>query len=81
MYYLNDGFSLKPTIYENLFEHQKKGIVWLYSLFRESKGGVLGDDMGLGKTVQICAYLNGLFESDQIKKAIIVVPATMKSYW
>lgn len=37
--------------------------------------------MGLGKTVQICAYLNGLFESDQIKKAIIVVPATMKSYW
>jgi SNF2 family DNA or RNA helicase len=37
--------------------------------------------MGLGKTVQICAYLNGLFESDQIKKAIVVVPATMKSYW
>ncbi len=37
--------------------------------------------MGLGKTVQICAYLKGLFDSDQIKKALIVVPATMKSYW
>ena len=37
--------------------------------------------MGLGKTVQICAYLKGLFDSDKIKKVIIVVPATMKSYW
>ena len=37
--------------------------------------------MGLGKTVQICAYLKGLFDSDQIKKVIIVVPATLKSYW
>lgn len=41
----------------------------------------MGDDMGLGKTVQICAYLKGLFDSDNIKKVIIVVPATMKSYW
>jgi SNF2 family DNA or RNA helicase len=57
------------------------GISWLYNLFLEDKGGVLGDDMGLGKTVQICAYLKGLFDSDMIKRAIVVVPATMKSYW
>jgi DNA excision repair protein ERCC-6-like len=50
-------------------------------LFRQEKGGVLGDDMGLGKTVQICAYLKGLFEADLIKKVLVVVPATMKSYW
>lgn len=37
--------------------------------------------MGLGKTVQICTYLKGLFDSEQIKKVIIAVPATMKSYW
>lgn len=42
---------------------------------------MLGDDMGLGKTVQICAYLKGLFDSEQIKKVLIVVPSTMKSYW
>jgi len=47
----------------------------------DKKGGVLGDDMGLGKTVQICGYLNGLFAGDMIKKVIIVVPATLKSYW
>lgn len=81
LYYLRDGFNLAEDIYGNLFPHQRVGIKWLYRLYQEGKGGVLGDDMGLGKTVQICAYLKGLFDSDQIKKAIIVVPATMKSYW
>ena len=56
-------------------------MAWLYNLFKKGKGGVLGDDMGLGKTVQICAYLKGLFDSEQIKKVLIVCPATMKSYW
>ena len=37
--------------------------------------------MGLGKTVQIAILLLGLFNSDQIKRALIVVPATMKMYW
>lgn len=81
LYYLPEGFCLPEDIYQNLFPHQRIGIQWLYSLYREGKGGVLGDDMGLGKTVQICAYLKGLFDSDQIKKVIVVVPATMKSYW
>lgn len=54
---------------------------WLYNLWETKKGGVLGDDMGLGKTVQVAAYLKGLFDSDMIKKVLIVVPATMKSYW
>jgi len=44
-------------------------------------GGVLGDDMGLGKTVQVAAYLKGLFDSDMARKILIIVPATMKSYW
>jgi DNA excision repair protein ERCC-6 len=81
IYYLPDGFCLPEEIYGNLFPHQRIGIQWLYNLYREEKGGVLGDDMGLGKTVQICAYLKGLFDADKIKKVIIVVPATMKSYW
>jgi DNA excision repair protein ERCC-6-like len=80
-YYLQEGFRLPKDIYENLFEHQKRGIQWLFNLYREEKGGVLGDDMGLGKTVQICAYLKGMFEAELIKKALVVVPATMKSYW
>lgn len=37
--------------------------------------------MGLGKTVQVAVYLRGLFEADLIKRVLITVPATMKSYW
>lgn len=50
-------------------------------MYRAKKGGVLGDDMGLGKTVQVATLLKGLFDSDMIKKVLIVVPATMKVYW
>ena len=50
-YILHDWFSLPEKIYERLFEHQKKGVVWLYNLYKNKKGGLLGDDMGLGKTV------------------------------
>jgi SNF2 family DNA or RNA helicase len=37
--------------------------------------------MGLGKTVQVAVYTNALFEDDFIQKVLIVVPATMKTYW
>ena len=50
-------------------------------MYRAKKGGVLGDDMGLGKTVLVATLLKGLFDADQIKKVLIVVPATMKVYW
>lgn len=73
--------QIPEHIHSNLFNHQKVGISWLYNLYRENKGGVLGDDMGLGKTVQVAVYLRGLFEADLIKRVLIVVPATLKSYW
>jgi len=80
-YRLVNYFSLPAKIYERLFEHQKKGVIWLYNLYRKKKGGVLGDDMGLGKTVQVATLCKGLFESEQISKVLIVVPATLKIYW
>ena len=81
LHYLRGGFSLPDTLFASLFPHQREGVRWLYGLYRGGRGGVLGDDMGLGKTVQICAFLHGLFEAGQAKKVIVVVPATMKSYW
>jgi DNA excision repair protein ERCC-6-like len=53
----------------------------MYNLWRDGKGGILGDDMGLGKTVQVASYLKGLFDAELIKKAMIVVPSTLKTYW
>lgn len=80
-YVLENFFSLPAKIYERLFEHQKTGVIWLYNLYRNKKGGVLGDDMGLGKTVQVATLCKGLFESEQISRVLIVVPATLKIYW
>lgn len=80
-FYLPGDFSLPIQIFENLFDHQKDGVKWLYNLWVNKKGGVLGDDMGLGKTVQVASYLKGMFDTEMIKKVLIVVPATMKNYW
>ena len=37
--------------------------------------------MGLGKTVQISSYLAALKLSGQIRRALVVVPATLCDYW
>ena len=37
--------------------------------------------MGIGKTAQVSVYLKGLFGGSLIKKALIIVPTTLKSYW
>ena len=80
-FYLKDFFAVPADIYDRLFEHQKDGVRWLYDQYKQKKGCVLGDDMGLGKTVQVAVLCKGLFDSEQIKKVLVVVPATLKVYW
>ncbi|XP_048127013.1 switch 2 isoform X2 [Rhodamnia argentea] len=54
-----------------LLEHQREGVKFLYGLYKNNHGGVLGDDMGLGKTIQTIAFLAAIFgkdaESDSLK--------------
>ncbi len=45
-----------------LREYQIDGIKFMYDLYRNRSGGILGDDMGLGKTVQVIGFLNALFK-------------------
>ncbi|PHU12402.1 Switch 2 [Capsicum chinense] len=47
-----------------LLEHQREGVKFLYSLYQNNHGGVLGDDMGLGKTIQSIAFLAAVFGKD-----------------
>ncbi|CAA2977966.1 switch 2 [Olea europaea subsp. europaea] len=47
-----------------LLEHQREGVKFLYNLYRNNHGGVLGDDMGLGKTIQTIAFLDAVFGKD-----------------
>ncbi|CAK9145858.1 unnamed protein product [Ilex paraguariensis] len=47
-----------------LLEHQREGVKFLYNLYKNYHGGVLGDDMGLGKTIQTIAFLSAVFGKD-----------------
>ncbi|XP_023645518.1 switch 2 isoform X2 [Capsella rubella] len=47
-----------------LLEHQREGIKFLYNLYKNNHGGILGDDMGLGKTIQTIAFLAGVYGKD-----------------
>lgn len=74
---LFNDFKLPFDIRSSLFEYQKACVRWLWELFNQEVGGVLGDEMGLGKTVQIISFLAGLAFSKKLKGPIlVVVPAT-----
>ncbi|KAK4788486.1 hypothetical protein SAY86_019805 [Trapa natans] len=47
-----------------LLEHQREGVKFLYRLYKNNHGGILGDDMGLGKTIQTIAFLAAVYGKD-----------------
>ena len=76
------NFRIPGDIYPSLFDYQKTGVQWLWELYSQRVGGIVGDEMGLGKTIQIIAFLAGLHYSKKITKPIIVVtPATVMKQW
>lgn len=42
---LDDRFFLPTETYDSLYPHQREGVRWLYSLYADESGGILGDDM------------------------------------
>ena len=76
------GFRIPGDIYPSLFDYQKTGVQWLWELYSQQAGGIVGDEMGLGKTIQVIAFLAGLHYSNKIKKPVIVIaPATVMKQW
>ncbi|XP_018428513.1 PREDICTED: DNA excision repair protein ERCC-6-like [Nanorana parkeri] len=79
---MGSGFTLYKELYDKLFEHQKEGVAFLYSLYRDGrKGGILADDMGLGKTIQVIAFLSGMFDSELARTVLLIMPTTLISNW
>ncbi|ESW04723.1 hypothetical protein PHAVU_011G120000 [Phaseolus vulgaris] len=74
-----------------LLEHQREGVRFLYGLYKNHHGGMLGDDMGLGKTIQAIAFLAAVFgkgqstlNENQIQKrdpALIICPTSVIHNW
>lgn len=83
--------NLKHSFYEipnlnndvSLKEHQKEGISWLQSLFKENfAGGLLADDMGLGKTLQLLYFIEWHSQRyDDNKPYLIVAPVSLLENW
>ena len=79
---LGSGYRIPGDIYPSLFDYQKTGVQWLWELYSQQVGGIIGDEMGLGKTIQAIAFLAGLHYSKKITKPIIVVaPGTVMKQW
>ena len=79
---LDGGFRIPGDIYPSLFNYQKTGVQWLWELYSQQVGGIVGDEMGLGKTIQIIAFLGGLHYSKKLTRPVIVVaPATVMKQW
>lgn len=77
-----DGFSVPKLLYDKLYDYQKYGVEWLWSLHQKNSGGILADDMGLGKTVQVIAFLSGLFVSSKFScTVLIVMPVSVLVTW
>ena len=76
------GFRMPGDVYPSLFDYQKTGVQWLWELYQQRVGGIVGDEMGLGKTIQIISFLAGLHHSNKYPGPIIVVcPATVMKQW
>lgn len=79
---LNNEFKIPGEIFSLLFHYQKTCVQWLYELFQQQKGGIIGDEMGLGKTIQIIAFLASLHHSGALEGPVLIVcPATVMKQW
>jgi SNF2 family DNA or RNA helicase len=57
---LSVSLYIPPSVWDNLLVFQKAGVRWLWELYLQGVGGILGDEMGLGKTIQVLAFLEAL---------------------
>ncbi|XP_022149686.1 switch 2 [Momordica charantia] len=84
--------QVPPSINCRLLEHQREGVKFLYGLYKNGHGGILGDDMGLGKTIQTIAFLAAVYakDGDGIQKenygkkkgpVLIVCPTSVIHNW
>ncbi|KAK8189646.1 SNF2 family N-terminal domain-containing protein [Phyllosticta paracitricarpa] len=77
-----ENLKVPGDIYQSLFDYQKTGVQWLYELYNQNVGGIIGDEMGLGKTIQLISFLAALHYSKRLTKPVIVIcPATVMKQW
>lgn len=79
---IDGDFKIPGDVYPSLFDYQKTGVRWLWELYSQQVGGIIGDEMGLGKTIQVISFLAGLHYSGKLSQPVIIVaPATVMKQW
>ncbi|CAJ1069604.1 DNA excision repair protein ERCC-6-like [Xyrichtys novacula] len=78
----NSGLMLFKDLHDKLYDYQKSGVAFLYSLHRDGcKGGILADDMGLGKTIQVISFLSGMYDNELVKHTLLIMPTSLITNW
>jgi SNF2-related domain/Helicase conserved C-terminal domain len=67
----------QPGFLATLYPYQVEGVAFLASRGR----ALLADDMGLGKTAQAIAAMVRLMRKDEVRRTLIVCPASLKRQW
>jgi hypothetical protein len=67
----------QPGFLATLYPYQVEGVAFLASRGR----ALLADDMGLGKTAQAIAAMVRLMRTDDVRRTLIVCPASLKRQW
>jgi DNA excision repair protein ERCC-6 len=76
------GYRVPGDIFPSLYDYQRTGVRWLWELYSQEVGGIIGDEMGLGKTIQAVSFIAGLHYSGKLTKPVVVVcPATVMKQW
>ncbi|GHA76729.1 SNF2-related protein [Pontibacter akesuensis] len=67
----------------HLKDHQKEGVAWLQSLYKENyRGCLLADDMGLGKTIQLLYFIEWHSQNyHHSKPYLVVAPVSLLENW
>ncbi|XP_016137348.1 DNA excision repair protein ERCC-6-like [Sinocyclocheilus grahami] len=78
----NSGLKLYKWLYDKLYDHQREGVAFLYSLHRDGrKGGILADDMGLGKTIEVISFLSGMYDAELANYTLLIMPTSLIKNW
>ncbi|XP_068999786.1 DNA excision repair protein ERCC-6-like [Embiotoca jacksoni] len=76
------GLMLFKELHDKLYAYQREGVAFLYSLYRDGRGGgILADDMGLGKTIQVISFLSGMYDGELVKHVLLVMPMSLITNW
>ena len=67
----------QPGLRLRLYPYQIDGVAFLAARGR----ALLADDMGLGKTAQAIAALARLRRTDEVRRALVVCPTSLKHQW